>query len=266
VLVKNPSHRNALNSNQVRLLKVLFKFRFVSVPLLSEYLGKDKSTVYEQLLVLTSQDFVVKNYDSSYRLPPRPATYDLGVKGIKFLRDNTDLSQTALRNMYKNKTASESLVVHSLDLFKLCLQLKRQYPGTFDVFTKSELTGYDTFLRPLSDLYLQRKNKRSSKANYLLEVIAAGTYSWVVKKRLRIHQEWLDDHEDEWGDGYPTLLLVCGNENTEKRVQRTVNNGYFDFEVMTATDARLAADVDNPKVWAYKWEPDWDNETLFLSL
>lgn len=264
MLVKNPSHRKALNSNQVRLLKVIFKFRFVSVPLLAEYLGKDKSTVYEQLLVLSSQNYILKNYDSSYRLPAKPATYALAAKGIKYLRDNTDLSQTALRNMYKNKTASESLIVHSLDLFKLWLQLNKQYPDTFDIFTKSEMTDFTEFIRPLPDLYLQRKHNRSTKPNYFLETIESGTMTWILRKRLQAHEQWLEEHEDAWGDNYPTLLFICGNQSTEKRIHRIVNNGYFDFEVYITTVERLYGSPT--KIWLHEWDVDWEEEPVFKRL
>lgn len=262
MLVKNPSHRKALNSNQVRLLKVIFKFRFVSVPLLAEYLSKDKSTIYEQLLVLSSQNYITKSYDSSYRLPPRPATYAHAAKGIKYLRDNTDLSQTALRNMYKNKTASEALVVQSLSNLKLCLQLRHQYPEIFTIYTKSELTQYDKFLRPLPDLYLQRKNREQDKPNaYLIEFIEAGTFSWILRNRIRTHQDWSD--EDYWKQ-YPYVLFICGNDSTEHRIQRMLENNFSDFEFYTTTTERLA--TSTTKVWRQVFEDDEDDRPILKGL
>lgn len=267
MLVKSPKYRKGISSNQVRLLEVLFKFRFSSVPLISEYLGKDKSTIYERLLVLVEQGYVKKNYDSSYRLPPRPATYSLAAKGIKHLRDNNQAgrySETALRNMYKNRSASVPLVDHSLDVFKLCLQFKAQYPDVFAIFSKSEMAQFDDFLRPLPDLYVQRKSKRSTKPNYFLETIEAGTMTWILKKRIQAHQEWLDEHEEDWGDSYPTLLFVCSNASTEKRIQRLATNGGMDFEIYTTTRKRLEA--DNTKIWLHDFDPDWDEEMELVKL
>lgn len=262
MLVKNPSHRKALNSNQVRLLKVIFKFRFVSVLLLSEYLDKNKSTIYEQLLVLSSQNYISKSYNSSYRLPPRPATYALAAKGIKYLRDTTDLSQTALRNMYKNRTASDTLVVQSLRNLKLCLQLQTQYPGTFSIYTKSELTEYDKFLRPLPDLYLQRKNRQQNKPNgYLVEFIDSSTFSWMLRKRIQAHQDWCD--EKHWKE-YPHVLFLCGNDSTEHRIQRILENTFGDFEFYTTTTERLANETT--KIWRQVFEEDDDGEWIYKGL
>ena len=262
MLVKSPSHRKALNSNQVRLLKVIFKFRFVSVPLLSEYLGKDKSTVYEQLLVLSSQGYIAKNYDSSYRLPPRPATYALAAKGIKYLRDSTDLGQTALRNMYKNKVARESLVQMSLRNFELCLKLERQCPDTFEIFTKSEFSQYDQFLRPSSDLWLRRKQKQQDKPDsYLVEFIDVGTFSWILRKRIQAHQDFFDEQDAEV---YPYVLFVTGNDSTERRIQRMLENCFADFEFYTTTAERLA--TDTIKIWRQVFEDDEDEKPILKGL
>ena len=262
MLVKSPSYRKALNSNQVRLLKVIFKFRFVSIPLLSEYIGKDKSTIYEQLLVLASQDYIAKSYDSSYRLPPRPATYALAAKGIKYLRDNTDLSQSALRNMYRNKAASEPLVEQSLKTFKVCIQLRRQYPDVFDIFTKSELSQSDKFLRPLSSLWLRRKKWREDKPySYLLEFVDEGTYSWILRKRIQAHENFYD----EWDENiYPYVLFVAGNASTERRIQRILENSFADFEFYTTTTERLA--TDSIKIWRQVFEDDENDKPILKVL
>lgn len=91
------------------------------------------------------------------------------------------------------------------------------------------------------------------KKNSHLRVL---TISLVVRKRIQAHQEWLDEHED-----YPTLLFICGNQNTERRIYRIVNNGYFEFEVMTTTEERLAG--NGTKIWLHEYDPDWDEEMEF---
>ena len=68
VLGKVPKYRKSISKSQLRLLLIIFKFRFVS----SEYIGKqfekDKSTIYERLFVLEKQGYVRKDYDSTFHL------------------------------------------------------------------------------------------------------------------------------------------------------------------------------------------------------
>jgi DNA-binding PadR family transcriptional regulator len=264
MLVKDPKYRKHISKYQLRLLLIIFKFRFVSTEYLSSHFKKDKSTIYERLLVLEKQGYVHKDYDSSCKIRQRPAVYSLTTKGIKYLR-NSDvvISENALRNMYKNKTASLELIDHSLDVFKLYLQIRNQYPDKFDIFTKSELSIFNDFIRPLPDLYLRRFSKRSAKPGYQLETIEAGTMTWIIRKRLRAHQEFYEDN-DTWEDKYPSLLLICGNKNTEKRIQRIVSNSYFDFEIYTTTQDRLNS--KDTKIWLKEYDYNWDDEIKFIGL
>lgn len=266
MLVKVPLSRKQISKSQLRLLLVIFKFRFVSSEYISRYLNKDKSTIYERLFVLEKQGYVRKDYDSSFRLRQRLAIYSLTAKGIKHIRNNgpkQNLSETALRNMYKNKAASDQLIDHYLEVFKLCLLLKNQYSNTFDIFTASELSAFADFIKPRPDLYLHQSSKCSQKPSYQLEIIEAGTMTWILKKRLQAHQSFCEE-SDSWDDNYPTLLLVCGNNNTEKRIQRIVNNGGFDFAIQTTTRERI--DSNDTRIWLKEYEFDLDEEMVFIDL
>jgi len=266
VLVKSPKYRKSISGSQIRLLELLFKFRFVSVPLVSEWLAKDKSTIYERLLVLVEQGYVQKTYDSTYRLPPKPASYSLAAKGIRHLRDNNAedrYSELALKNMYKNRSASVGLVDYSLDLFKLCLQLRNQYPDTFHIFTKSEMTRFDDFVRPLPDLYLKRieTNRDIQKTaaddisqGYVLETLQPGIFTWILKKRIKAHQTLAEGFEDEFGYSYPTLLFICGNLSTEQRIQKIVEHAFLDYKIWTTTMERLTS--SEIKIWRDEWDED----------
>ena len=261
MLVKSPKYRKPLHSNQIRLLNIIFKFRFVSVPLLAKYLSKDKSTIYEQLLTLSSQGYIRKNYDSSYQLPPRPASYALATKGIKFLRDNTDLSQTALRNMSKNGAASAALVERSLTTMSLCHQLTQQYPYKFDIYTKSEMSAVDELIRPLPDLMLRRRRNHPTKPEeYLLELLEPSVMSWLLRKRIRAHQELAEASEFQ----YPNVLLVATNDSTERRIMHILENCYDDFEFYATTIDRLA--TDDTAIWRQAFEDDEVDRPVFKNL
>lgn len=85
VLHKNPSYRKPINANQEYLLKLTFKFRFVTTELIAHKLGRHPSTIYERFHTLENQGFIHKIYKGSYRLLGRPAVYCLAPAGIKYL-------------------------------------------------------------------------------------------------------------------------------------------------------------------------------------
>jgi hypothetical protein len=266
VLVKQPQYRKKLSQSQLKLLALIGKFRFVTVPLLSEWQNKDKSTVYERLDVLTEQDYLHKSYEEKWRLLGKPAVYSLAAKGIKVLRDNTDyFCEAVYKNQYKNKTASIELINHSLDIARLCSHLREQYGDSFDIFSKAEITRFDEFIRPLPDAYLRGNAKKDGETqHYQLEIIERSTLSWIIRKRITAHQEWYDDNTYEgWGlETYPTLLLFCDNQNTEKRIHRLTDDMYGDFDVLTTTRERF--DSGKKKIWLQYYDEDEAAEQVEL--
>lgn len=253
MLVNEPKYRRSVSSNQGRLLYVLFKFRFGTSDLIAELVKKDRSTVYESLRTLGQQGYIHKFHNSSYRLRGRPAIYTLAAKGIKYLRDTGKVDQTTLRNFYKNKriaVENEPLVDQYLLVFRVFNVLKAQTGDKFSVYTKHELTR-EAFVSPLPELCLQRRSE-SQKPDYVLDIFPAGTMTWLLRKRLRQHQEFAE--EDEYL--YPNVLLVAGNPNTERRLFKQVESAIQDFELyITQQELLLSGDK---KIWVEVTESDED--------
>lgn len=253
-------YRRKISSNQVELLALLIKFRFVTVELVSRWCNKSKTTIYRSLRVLENQGYIQKRYEKEWRLLGRPAVYSLTGKGARVIRDDETytISEAVIRNQYKNRSASLQLVDHSLDVAKLCLQLSEQ--GCEDVFSKSEIDRFEElFIRPLPALYIRtgREDEDGHLVHYQLEVIEAGTFTWMIKKRITAHVEWLEEQDqDGWAfeDNYPHLLFVCDNTSTEKRIHRLVDSQFFDFEIWTTTQERLTSNKRG--VWIELYDPD----------
>lgn len=264
------NHRTKLNSGQIKLLGLVAKFRFVTVEIVSGWRNKSKATIYERVALLEQQGYIQKRYEKSWKLLGRPAVYSLTGKGLRTVRDYKPgyFTDNVLRNQYKNRSASLQLVDHSLDVAKLCLQLNKQYDGKYDFFMKSELDRFGMFLRPLSEAYIRtdRTTDDDEPVHYLLEVIEAGTLTWMIRKRINAHQEWFDDeNEEDWAleDNYPTLLLVCDNKSTEKRIHRLTDDASMDFETWTVTRERLA--TGKKKVWVRYWD-EFEDEGEMVGL
>jgi hypothetical protein len=85
----------------------------------------------------------------------------------------------------------------------------------------------------------------------------------MIRKRINAHQEWFDDNnEDGWEfeDSYPTLLLVCDNKSTEKRIHRLTDEASMDFETWTVTRERLA--TGKKKVGVQYWDECEDDGVM----
>lgn len=232
MLEKSVKYRRPLNSNQVRILKILYKFRFVTSDVLAEYLKKNKSTIYESLFVLQKQGYIAKRYDPSYRIRHRPASYSLANIGIRYLKEHSELNQATLRNFYKNKNLSEEQIDSYLHIAALYLLLKRQTGTQFDICTKYEM-GPENAHMPFPILFL--RDKSPDKPDYFIDYFPAGTFSWLLRRRIRQYQ----DISDEGNYRAPDVLFVAGNVSTEKRLFKLTYENYNDFRFLLTQESLL---------------------------
>lgn len=260
-----------LTEQQKLLFIYIHKFRFITSDILAEILGKDRSTIYERLNVLVDQEYIAKQYDSTYRLRRRPASYFLASKGIRALTGDEHVEQTSLRQQYKNKTQTEEQVDQCLEVANIYLAINRQYPKRFAIYTKYQLDR-KYIISPAPALKL--KDDRDDAPDFYLDIIPAMYPSWLMRKRIRQHEqraervdtiaEKLEAEGIEEGDYYPHVLFVAGNNATERRLVRFTNERYNDFKYFTTTLDRLLGEngrvspetASNPIIWT---DPDSDD-------
>lgn len=243
----NSTRRYRISSSQEQLLLYLHKYRFITSDLLAEILKKDRSTIYERLSVLEQQGYIAKQYDSSYRIRRRPATYCLAPTGIRYLK-HRDIKRTQLH--YKSRNFTEDQIDLHLQYMKIGIILKKQYPNKFNSFTKYQLDP-DEFIKPMPYLMLEGIEKLTP--DYLVEIIPAQTMTWKLKKRINQHIQAADDKDYV----YSNLLLIAGNSSTERRLVRLSHDLYADFEIFITTTDRISE--KDKKIWLIPSETDFDD-------
>lgn len=237
-----------LNKNQSRILVLLYKFRFLSIPLLQEYLKlKYPSTIWRTLQVLIEQKYVAVFYDKSSFIVQghKPAYYFLDSKGLALLKKDPELDNGTLNFFYNNKRQSEDVMRHALDVMAAYNALKAAYPEAY-VFTRNELGGFDEFPRHKPDLYL-----RLADGEEYFIVVAHDIPPVFTRRRLL---EYVDHSEDEgWPTGtYPELLFVLKTEAHKDRfleyAEAVLDNAGIPNEELPVAATTMAALTQKPYV------------------
>lgn len=239
-----PKYRRPLNAKQLHVLKLLYKFRFVTTDLLLKHnIAKTNAVIQGRLNVLLDQEYIGRNYDGSYRLQNKHATYYILPKGINILKAQ-GLDGGVLHSMYKDRTASQKFIDHSLQVFSVYGHLQRLYPKAFNIYSKSELSQQE-FPKPRPDLYL------NGQQDYFLEYIDSATPFFAIRQMISRYV----GHEEsgEWGGEYPTLLLVCETGALEARLLKHLDKlgDGSDLVAMTTTlkAVSMAKSSDNT-IWS----------------
>lgn len=236
-----------LTKSQLDLLKLLYKFRFATTTLLATHRHKNPVTIYGTLQLLLKSQYIAKNYAPSYKLAGRGAEYYLTKTGIRYLRDNEQLSEAVLHAMYKNKHLGQPFIQKCLLIYKIYIQLIRQYGSTMKIYTRAEMQGIDGFPEQLPDMYIT-----SDKNTYFLDIFTENLY-YLVKKRLDALVKHYES--DEWTeDKYPTILLVFPDSSIEAKAQAYIekikDDAYFeDDELIFMLTTQKALFSENKNIW-----------------
>ena len=202
----NEESNKKLTGQQQRVLKLLFKFRFVSAGLLGMSMGIRREGVYRVLEQLVGRGLVTKVYKEEWRIDRKPAYYYLNKPGVTVVRKVMDVKEPVVRALYKNDEMTDDFVEHSMKLIQCYVSIIKYLPKGSDIFSKTEINRFTQFPRNRPDLYM-----RTPAGKEAIVVIVDDKPLYIVRKRL---DEIIMHSEDEgWGsDGYPCICFVLKDQ------------------------------------------------------
>lgn len=250
------SRRNALNVHQIHLLKVVYKFRFVTESLLARYKGVSRASVNYALAILRDQGLIDRRFERSYKLAGKSASYYLTSKAIRVLQTHLELNDRSRNATYRNAAVSDAFIDEQLASMAVYLALRDSYPEHFNAFTGTESNAFTDLPADKPGLYLSRRERSKQLTNnYVLDIISDPRL-FVVKRRIMTYIE--HSESGQWGkDDYPTVLLVLPSSKAENAAQRYAEPLLEDFDIYTTTiQALLDSTTTGPAIWHDAFERD----------
>ncbi len=250
-MAKEKTHYN-LNAKQLHILTLLYKFRYVTIPLLTSYKNLKSNSLQRNLSILLENGYIGRTFDLSFKIDRKPAIYYLSSKGATFLKEDSRFDPNVLHSFYKNKSLSMGFMQHGIDTFAAYNTFKQDYGDTYQVFTKQELGSFGDLPESKPDLYLRGEQE------YFV-TLAHDTQPYLTRKRLA---EYIEHSEEEgWSGGvYPTLLFVFVDSNNEVRflefAKKSLESAGIDTDELSigATTIKALGDPRTNTIWTYAGE------------
>jgi predicted transcriptional regulator len=243
-----------LTGQQQRVLKLLFKFRFVSAGLLADVMGIHRVSVYEVLEQLVSKELVAKVYEPKFRIDRKPAYYYLNKSGVTAVRKLMDVKESVVHALYKNDEMTDDFFSHSMKLVQCYTAIIKYLPKDSAVFSKTEINRFRQFPKNRPDLYIRTPDGKEA-----IVVIADDKPQYIVRKRL---DEIITHSEDEsWeGDNYPHICFVLKDSAAKFSFLYTANKklegmGMDEGELPILASALTAFDKPAAHIWSSPFNP-----------
>lgn len=243
-----------LNSDQLRLLHVLYSFRFGTRSLIASYLNKPNNTsLYSRIKILEKYGYLNKRYESSYKLAGREAEFYITHKGALLLRDVKLIEATdaELLSVYKDKDISDAYVQQLTLLFNIRNLLTSKYELQW--FTGRDIKPLDYFPknRPAAFISLKADDK---VIRCFVEYIPISTSISAIRGKLKQYSSYFQ--QDAWGETetpFPKIIYIAEDGMTEQGVRYHIKKEIYrvdtDIEYFTTTKkAILNLDISD-KIW-----------------
>ena len=259
-VIKQKYVRDKLNNGQVKVLEIVYRYRFVSRQLLAGSLGiKPENGLYEKLEILVSHDYLGKRLQKQLTLENVPAAYYLTPKGLKYLHalpDHEYADNQAAQESYRDKSVTGfPFIRHRLNVYGQTLALQKQYPD-LKVFTQRDMRRYSYFPEKLPDAFLSLTSDEPDQPHrFFFDIVRDRQSRNDLINKLKEYTEFFDDGGwDETESEIPVLLLLCEWSPTEKSIQRFVRGQLSrldsEIRVYTSTFAAVGGiSTNNGVIW-----------------
>jgi len=222
---------NKLSEKQINVLITIYRFRFITIPLLAKYNEVSNQSIAGSIKVLEEAGLVNKRYNSSYKLQGKAARYFLSPKAIKLFQESDDINQHSLNLFYKTKLLSEDAVDSHIQTLQTYIDYKAKLANNYTLKTKYELYKHEDQPDPPSDIYARSNNKQQS--DIFIE-IHNNSQAFIIQKRLTYLAEFI---EENYEDNQPKVILITNKKDKRlKRIIENLNEEYSDGENLLIVD------------------------------
>lgn len=227
-----------LTRKQLELLKLTYRFRFVTSKTVAAYYKQSYLRVARvQLNQLCDRGYLAKRHDSSYRLRNRPAEYYLTPKATPLLRYKlTKPSERELKQSYARPTASPRFIDCSLALFDIYLNMKLLYGSRLSFFTKPQLNldVFEYFPQPLPNVFITIDAGTNKECSFFVEYFDDEVSIGIHGRKIVNYMKYKESGEwDKTGRDFPTVIIICQSpamfKRAEKRTRYYENQEYSDI-------------------------------------
>lgn len=234
-----------LSKQQQRLLGLVYKFRFITIPSIAKVLNIRNDSTHEAIKPLVNQGLLVRVYNQSWRIDRRPAYFYLSKLGVTTVRKLLDLPDKAVNTIYNDYKASPDFISECLANLECYISVKKTLPENSVIRMRTELNRFNLFPKHKPDMYIS-----TSQGKETIIFVVPDKLPYFVNKRLDEYFEYSE--EEGWNGKFPTMGFVLKDKRSKlgflyKTQQKLESMGYDEDEIeILATDTTSLLLGTNP--------------------
>lgn len=213
-----------LNTKQLDRIKLVYTLRFVTAPLLAQYLMlHSRQAMFRALENLASQGYLGRRTDPT-PFNNKGTRYYVSPQGLRLLKNDPSISRRALGAQHRNSQLSEAYVDHTIETFKILLVLGRTIRSGTRIMVKTQLVDHEYFPKTLPDLFVDADQLIEKKLGGYMIFNFVYIPNYVIKRHLQALVDHIDsgDWEAATGSSYPEIFCICTDDRAATLVRREI--------------------------------------------
>ena len=220
-----------LNAKQIKNLRVVLKFRYVTTDNLARQRNITQNSAYSALEILNTNGYLGKVHDKSYRLQNKSARYYLTHQALDYLRKviKIDLDTGVWKSRTSDSKKSSEFIDQQVAIHAVHNELRALLPEGSHLRTAPEIYSVGDIIKPLPSLLVQ-----TTKDKFFFVEVVDNQHLFIVRKRIRKYILNYDNNEWEW-DKYPDVYIVRTSSASDrtrlcKYIEQKMDDAYLDEE------------------------------------
>ena len=205
-----------LNKKQIKNLKALLKFRYITANNLAQYRDITYNSAYSTLEILHTNGYLGKIHDKSYRLLNKSARYYLTLQALKYLQKEAmvQLDDAIWKSRTSDGKKSTEFIDLQVAIHAAYNELKARLGDDAAIRTAPEQYNIEGIIKPLPGLLVEPKSGK----HFFVE-LTDGQHLFIIKKRIRKYIANYEADEWEWEE-YPDVYIVRSSTSDRSRLRK----------------------------------------------
>lgn len=211
-----------MNNQHDDIFNYLYRFRFLHRIHIQHLLHhKHFNRIIIWLNELTESGHIKRYYNP--KTVTIPATYSLGLKGRKYMKDNPkfkNIKPELLDRVWREPTLSTQFRNHCLfvaDIYLSLVSLTNTTKAKLNFYTKVDLHDIQYLILPFPDAYFSIKEVNGRTKRYFLDIFDEQPPKNVLYKRVKQYFEYYENEywQDHTSKPFPEIIFICPDERSK---------------------------------------------------
>ncbi len=203
-----------ITQKQKEIVQHILRFRFINRIQVQKLLHhKDYHRINIWLKDLTEKQYLQRTHKKTFEGQAKPAVYNLGINGIRFLKTQEKINKNDLKKYYGESKKGEKFQKQCQFIVNVYLAITQKYNDVASFFTRADFPA-NGVIRDILPSFGFIREEKDNRIAYICELFQYGKPRSYYPIRIRKFINFFRDEEDT------VILFICSSNGLHNYIEK----------------------------------------------